>query len=89
MTPARTRAIGRGEPRLVPSLALLAVLFAWAPEARADVFPPPSRPEWNDPPAPLPAPPDEGLAPWIALAALAAAEVVTARHLRSPQRVVT
>lgn len=31
--------------------ALTASSSAWA-----DMIPPPSRPEWNDPPAPLPAP---------------------------------
>ncbi|MFO0651207.1 MAG: hypothetical protein U0326_33595 [Polyangiales bacterium] len=42
--------------------------------ASADLIPPPSRPRWDDPPAPLPAPP-ELFAAAVAMVALGALAV--------------
>lgn len=42
------------------TLALLVLLAAWSPSARADIPPSPQRPaDWDEHPAPLPAPPPE------------------------------
>ncbi len=66
-------------------------LLLVAPAARADILPPPTRPQWDDPPAPLPEPPDEGAWRWVVpmgLAAAAAAAAGAALRLRgrSPAR---
>ncbi len=46
--------------------ALTASTSAWA-----DMIPPPSRPEWNDPPAPLPAPLEALVVAAVMVAAIA------------------
>lgn len=46
--------------------ALTASTSAWA-----DMIPPPSRPEWNDPPAPLPAPLEALVVAAVVVAAIA------------------
>jgi len=47
--------------RAMRSLTLLVVITAAlvSAEARADVIPPPTRPAWDEHPAPLPTPPED------------------------------
>lgn len=71
-------------------LALVGCLFSMIPAARADVLPGPARPDWNDPPAPLPEPPPEDGA-WgrllpVAFAVAAGAAVAGAVRSRRAAR---
>ena len=60
-------------------LSLVGLLLA-ASVARADIPAPPERPQWDDPPAPLPDPPDAWR--WLLPIGLAAAAGATALRLR-------
>lgn len=52
--------------------ALLALALVVLPAlARADMIPPPRRPDWNDPPAPLPLPPEVFVASMVVVASVA------------------
>jgi hypothetical protein len=52
--------------------ALLALALVVLPAlAHADMIPPPRRPEWNDPPAPLPLPPEVFVASMAVAACVA------------------
>ncbi|MFO0548319.1 MAG: hypothetical protein U0271_08035 [Polyangiaceae bacterium] len=67
---------------LIASLTVVGLFGAAPREASADAIPPPTRPEWDDPPAPLP-PPLEVVA---ACAVLASGALLVARARRSHHR---
>ncbi len=74
-----------------PLLALfgLVLCLSCAEAARADVLPPPTRPEWNDPPAPLPEPLEDDAWRWLVPIAVLAAAGTAAVHLRRTARSAT
>lgn len=71
-----------------PILVLLGlvVCLASAAAARADALPGPQRPEWDNPPAPLPEPLEEEVWRRLLPAALLAAALLAAGRARKPAR---
>jgi hypothetical protein len=73
-----------------PVIVILAL--TWTLPARSDVLPEPSRPAWNEHPAPTPEPPPEkddvrGALPWIAIALLIIGFGALSRQRRAVARV--
>lgn len=59
-------------------------LFALMSLARADILPPPSRPDWDDPEPPLPEPPDD-VETVLVFVAAASGLILVARRWQRPK----